>query len=259
MSEYPLLMSLKGHGSWNRLISHTENHCPCQARSNNHDRAVDLIAMRIHRMDLRILFQKVVPLAARNEENQTMCPRIRLPPGLWKRKRVMWMMKWTRILLLWMATTWLWKTPQVSKANRTRYKSFPMMGLYSLVILTLSLPLGMISQYWQLGISNKDDWWQHRQNGNVIMWTIHPRGENRIEEQHISLPNNTSGDVTCLCWHVYLFITDSTNNSQMTLYWQQVRSSDSRRYGTLMVPFALLSLHNVDQSSISSSTHQDHF
>ena len=34
------------------------------------------------------------------------------------------------------------------------------------------------------------------------MWTIHPRGESRVEEQNLSLPIDTSGDVTSLCWHV---------------------------------------------------------
>lgn len=35
------------------------------------------------------------------------------------------------------------------------------------------------------------------------MWTIHPRGEERLVEQHVSLPLANSGDVTSLCWHVY--------------------------------------------------------
>ena len=38
----------------------------------------------------------------------------------------------------------------------------------------------------------------------VRMWTVQPRvGQVRVEEQHMSLPTNTSGDVTSLCWHVY--------------------------------------------------------
>ena len=41
-----------------------------------------------------------------------------------------------------------------------------------------------------------------RHDGMVRMWTIRPPGPTRVDEQHMSLPTNTSGDVTCLCWHV---------------------------------------------------------
>ena len=34
------------------------------------------------------------------------------------------------------------------------------------------------------------------------MWTVHPQGEDRVEEQQVSLALNASGDVTSLCWHV---------------------------------------------------------
>lgn len=35
------------------------------------------------------------------------------------------------------------------------------------------------------------------------MWSVHPRGEERIVEQHVSLPLANSGEITSLCWHVY--------------------------------------------------------
>jgi hypothetical protein len=58
-------------------------------------------------------------------------------------------------------------------------------------------------------------WSNGRQkNGMVRMWTIHPRGENRIEEQHVSLPTHTSEDITSLCWHVRTTL-DFTNSSQL--------------------------------------------
>jgi hypothetical protein len=44
-----------------------------------------------------------------------------------------------------------------------------------------------------------------REEGVVKLWTIHPRRENRVEEQNISLPLN-SGDVTSICWHVCCFL-----------------------------------------------------
>lgn len=43
----------------------------------------------------------------------------------------------------------------------------------------------------------------YRQDDIVRMWTVRPRVEQvRVEEQHMSLPTNSSGDVTSLCWHV---------------------------------------------------------
>jgi hypothetical protein len=36
----------------------------------------------------------------------------------------------------------------------------------------------------------------------VRIWNVHPRGENRLEEQHMNMPTNAAGDVTSLCWHV---------------------------------------------------------
>jgi len=43
-----------------------------------------------------------------------------------------------------------------------------------------------------------------RQEAMVRIWNVHPRGDNRLEEQHMDMPTNTAGAVTSLCWHVSL-------------------------------------------------------
>jgi len=50
------------------------------------------------------------------------------------------------------------------------------------------------------------------------MWTVHKRGENRLDEQQMSLPTNTSGEVTSLCWHVFSHVPIVLINSRMIRY-----------------------------------------
>jgi hypothetical protein len=71
------LMSLRDHGSWNRLIFLMENLWRCRMRSNSRDRADGSIARRRRQMDQRTRFQRRNPVQPmRSAENRIVCLRI---------------------------------------------------------------------------------------------------------------------------------------------------------------------------------------